>query len=48
MQDIGRELEKTSKENNCSVFNALLILLKEKEKPDVCALQPKPTPKPSR
>lgn len=41
MQDISAILKETSNKNECSVFNALLILLQEKEQEeeDVCLLQ---------
>lgn len=39
MQDIGALLEIVSKETQCSVLGALLILLNEDEE-DVCILQP--------
>ena len=52
MQDIGIMLKKTSNENECSVFNALLILLKEKDaeedKKDVYILQSKSDREPCR
>lgn len=48
MRDIGEMLETTSKENECSVFNALLILLDDSKEDDVCILQPESEPEPRR
>lgn len=39
MQDIGALLEIVSKETQCSVLSALLILLDEDKEEDVCVLQ---------
>lgn len=49
MRDISVVLNSTSKENNCSVLEAFLLLLnEEKEDKDVCILQSEPKQETSR